>query len=181
MLTRKVELNLTTITAIKKGLEAVGIDWEYAEGISDNTNILYSWYMGEESDSGAALYIGIDESKNGTRLRTETSLIKDDYIHAHALAMLRNKAKCVSGPLTYQPGKLSWVTNDWLLPRAEAVLNDLPTVQFAEKFAIRLSIHLGDFGVPVNSKEKSAWGFKDTTQARIIDLLAYNTAEYLKQ
>lgn len=172
-LTSSVMLRLATPTALRSGLALLGLRWSaqsYRQGAGIERG-LYCWVaagFGRElidPMQGAALYIGAGVGLGGWRgrLQDEWSWIGEDSDHGHGMAMHRTGATVVGGPVTYSPVPLERLPGTGVVAGDEAVaglLADVAPAQpvaVAEVIAIRLAIHLGDTGAPVNSAGAGAW------------------------
>lgn len=171
--TAPVTLNLVTIEALREGLAVVGIGWDPVPFDAMNpprTNGLYAW----ATNQGAVIYLGVGERAGGNglavRLADEIKWAQSDNIHGHALAVTRLGGQGVKvvphggDIVALEAFDDSWIKNAiWSDKRKESALsyvNDMrePSYRKVEQFSIRLSMHLGDVGAPVNSQHKSAWG-----------------------
>ncbi|MEU5931062.1 hypothetical protein [Micromonospora sp. NPDC047187] len=173
-LTSLVTLRLATPTALRNGLALLGLRWSAQSDDHDEAGTevgLYCWVaagFGQELVNpmqGAALYIGIGTGLRGWRgrLRKERSWIGEDSDHGHGMAMHRTGAKVVGGPVTYSPLPVDWLPHagveegDRAIHRLVSDAASTQPVVLAEAIAIRLAIHLGDTGAPVNSAGAGAW------------------------
>ena len=172
--TAPVTLHLATIDGISAGLAAYGILWDPQPFDIENppqTNGLYAW----ATDNRAVIYLGVGERASGdglaTRVMTEIGWANAANVHGHALAVTGLGRRGVTvqpyaGEVTVDPDfdqTRIETHQDWA--DIEHVMNAFRAsreapVKEAEKLAVRLSVHLGDIGVPVNSQYKGAWGPK---------------------
>lgn len=189
-LTSPVTLNLMTPVAMRAGLKLVGFEWNYQvwDTVTKPATIdhLYFWGKGETPDTLGATYIGIDESEDGHRVRFEYNSATTDYIHAHARAVVRTGSTTVSAPLIKHAPDLSWAHEtktekyvEALAAKWQHLYDTERPLRLTEQFAIRLSVHLGDTGVPVNSEHKGAWGIK-SVKGTPVDDVAEAVAQYLE-
>ena len=171
--TAPVTLHLTTIDGISAGLAAYGLLWKPRPFDIDNppqTNGLYAW----ATDNRAVIYLGVGINANGaglaTRIKTEIGWANAQNVHGHALAVTGLGRRGITvqpyaGEVTVDPAfePTSIGNEDWAdivhVRDALIAMGESP-IKGAEKLAVRLSMHLGDIGVPVNSQFKSAWGTK---------------------
>lgn len=174
--TTAVTLNLTTVHALIDGLAHIGIVWNPVPFDPESpleSNGLYAW----ATPKMAAIYIGIGERGNSKglkeRLLYEIDGVQGAYVHGHALAIKR--LNLATELVTPYAGDLyfnydldsTWVDNadNWSERGRTTVKNLIQSIQtgersiyrVAEKFCIRLSIHMGDTGAPVNATHKSGW------------------------
>lgn len=179
--TTSVALHLATPTALRRGLRLFGLYWSpraYArEDLvardHDTEPGLYCWVTAGPRDSldGGVLYIGIGDGRTGwrSRLRDEWGWIGAEADHGHGMAMHRTNASVVGGPVTYVARPLGWLAralgdgNVGGIPLITGYVGGigaggrLTSTKAAEAIAIRLAIHLGDTGAPVNSAGAGAW------------------------
>jgi len=184
-LTAPVTLQLATARAVQLGLTMFGIEWIDprkvlpGETSTSTASGLYAWVDGvgapglPDADAIAdldrpVLYWGIGEDKKKGvrgRLANEWSWIGEAAGHGHGRAMHRRRAFPLVGPVTFKQGQdrsgLYAALNENAAEAEEAVLdwlgNGPSPEQVAERLAIRLSIHLGDTGAPVQSTYAGAW------------------------
>lgn len=193
-------LNLTTAEEIQRALAFVGIQWAPSESPNGESGLLYAWGIhangSVELHDFAVLYIGKDVSA-GKRLRDELRWSGDDYIHGHALAIQRTQMTHVSArpycelqSLDGVKASLSqlvtdhWSASEGAQAEIESCMRALDLLHSGdlsqvEYFAIRVSIHVGDVGAPINSSGKNAWALK-SPKAVPLDNLAYWAALHLK-
>lgn len=191
----KTELNLTTPDDISEGLRRIGVSWNPSPHSGESHDSLYSWVVGE-SQTGAVqrgvIYIGIDNSTTGGRVSDEHSW-RGEGIHAHGLALARTKAIAVLSPVVLQDADR--VDEAWsaLSTRSERYPGEVERgrawfdeavaegklLSACEKFAIRLTVHLGDVGVPVNAQYKNAWNMKLDNSVRHADNVAFWVAKMM--
>src|SRR5689334_21802352 len=99
------------------------------------------------------------------------------------MAMHRTKAAVVGGPVEYTPtASLTWLNGNLDgedgpkgVEKIHQYLATTKLLRAAEGIAIRLAMHLGDTGAPVNSVGTSAWA---TNRAE--DWAAYAVARRLR-
>jgi hypothetical protein len=188
----EASLNLMTPAALAHGLRLLGIEWSpaavSADETDDATQGLYVWVDGgERNDSNPThapiLYIGKAAGVAGLtkRVGDERRWATDEYLHGHARAMSRRKAGVLGGPVAFYGLDRSQLADvakafehlspasadafDWLESDPSLILSR------TEHIAIRLAIHLGDTGAPVNSHLAGAWDNK-SVNASSADLLA---------
>ncbi|MCP2342031.1 hypothetical protein [Actinomadura rupiterrae] len=163
------------------GFRLLGFDWSpvpFGESSLTIESGLYAWVDGrgiamdsaspeppEDPLDRGVLYWGIGKGNEGVlgRLHDEVKWVTDDATHGHGMAMHARLASPVVGPVSRDDGyDISWI--DQLLTEhgAQQVrlwLGDasLGVVQKAEQLAIRLVLHLGDVGAPVQSLFSGAW------------------------
>ena len=110
-----------------------------------------------------------------------------DSEHGHGIAYYRNTATTVLGPVSPPPGQvdLAWLDSLGLSDRAPEQIglvldklrsDDRSRALAAETFAIRLSIHAGWVGTPVNSMHAGAWA-----NDSIFDWAAYAAMRHLAE
>jgi hypothetical protein len=161
-------LRLITPLTLQAGLRLIGVVWNVSDKeVADGAG-LYCWVHGaREGDPlrSGVLYIGIAEGKGGLKTRTTDEESWRGGDHAHGIALERTHAKVVTGSVDTAPDvDLEWVddliSDGRLSPEARAHMNawrkKRPTKE-VEEVAIRLAIHLGDTGAPVNSFHAGAW------------------------
>ncbi|KJR10553.1 hypothetical protein UG54_00750 [Gordonia sihwensis] len=131
---------------------------------------LYMWVdnLAQETDvtDNAVLYVGIGIGRDGVAKRVHYEHgFRQDGIHAHGLMLKRRNAHALLGEIADTGLNDDWM--DWLVANdyLNAVAPDhirrwrdtTDPVRSAERFAVRLSIHLGDTVAPVNSQYAGAW------------------------
>lgn len=182
------KLRLTTPTAIAYGLRLLGVEWRVgsaARGHSTEPG-LYTWVDGGDGDAlhAPVLYIGKAAGAAGLhrRLEDEQTWVNDGgYVHGHARAMTRRNARVVGGAVALvseEAQSFADVERPFMNVKpspAKALewwsVNQTDTLACAEQLAIRLAIHLGDTGAPVNSQFAGAWN-TSAIKAGCIDMLA---------
>lgn len=194
-MTAKTELNLATPDDISEGLRRIGVSWNPSPHSGKSHDSLYSWVAGE-SQAGAVqrgvIYIGIDGSTTGGRVADEHGW-RSEGIHAHGLALARTHAIAVLSPVVLQDADR--VDEAWSVLSARSVaypgevehgrawfdeaIAEGKLLGACEKFAIRLTVHLGDVGVPVNSQYKNAWNMKVDNSVRHADDVAFWVAKMM--
>lgn len=171
--TAPVTLHLTTIDGIVAGLAAYGILWDPQPFDIENppkTNGLYAW----ATDNRAVIYVGVGKRISGDglaiRVNSEIGWATPENVHAHALAVtglarrgitVRPYAGAVTVDPNFDPTTIDaedWTDKQYVLNAVAALLAD--PIKEAERLAVRLTVHLGDIGVPLNSQYKGAWGSK---------------------
>ncbi|MFD9817441.1 hypothetical protein [Streptomyces violascens] len=177
--TAPVVLNLTTPRAVSLAFAELGLGW--APVPLDMANIdgqagLYAWVDGRVDapttslvDRGV-LYWGVGTGAGGVvdRLRREIGYVGPGASHAHGIAVHRRAAVPVAAPVTVQDTDLEWLTSPAFDMKPEGVAialhwleeikdNPLLLVKAVEHLAIRIAIHFGDTGAPVNSTHAGAW------------------------
>lgn len=194
-MTTKLNLNLTSAGDIRRALEFVGVNWDPTpvsgtQPVADG-GILYTWGVGGESiNDFAVLYIGKDV-RNGERINNEITWSDEaqNNYHGHALAVRRTGMRVIAArpELLPQPAldlksaaALSYVAEKQLAGSTDhasctRALKALSTqgIRAFENFAIRLSIHLGDVGAPINAASKSAWALSSSTLSDLNELAYY--------
>ena len=189
-LTAPLTIELMTVRTLRRALSHVGWLWTPVPWVASASTRghLYTWVAGPASqlEDRGSLYIGIDESTRGDRLSREYAMATEEYVHGHALAVLRNGAKAASGLLAQREVDLRWALglrspdcvarlfDEWIALRA-----GLRPLRLAEQFAVRCSLHLGDTGAPVNSQYKGAWA-STSSEASTVNRLAELIAEHLR-
>ena len=160
-------LQLVTPLTIQAGLRLIGVKWDVTTDVTSGRG-LYCWVHGAtpgDALTSGVLYIGIAEGMGGLQKRTVYEESGRGGEHAHGLALERTQARVVMGGVdTAVAVDLEWVddliANGLLSPNARAHMNawrkNRPTKE-VEEVAIRLAIHLGDTGAPVNSFHAGAW------------------------
>lgn len=163
--------------------------------------VLYSWVAaGSIPDDGlvrcGAIYWGIGEGADGGigRLNMESAdMHSTPWMHGHGMGCQRLAARPVVGVVTRdaailsnEGGDLDWMQDHLAFkdakrvgPAARAFQNALTWLQDdsrsataqAEMLAIRIAMHLGDTGAPLQSRHASAWGVDDG-----YDIAAYAAA-----
>lgn len=112
------------------------------------------------------LYNGVGESTSGVigRVSRETGFIGETSDHGHGMAMFRRLGVPVVGDVTQVPTDVSWIDTQIRPDGAEIartwlahVTTHRQTLVKAEHLAIRICIHAGDVGAPVNSTHAGAW------------------------
>ncbi|QIK63791.1 hypothetical protein G7068_11795 [Leucobacter viscericola] len=195
-------LNLTTAEEIKTALEFVGIDWEPSAQPPTVPGLLYVWGIhavsGNSLEDFAVLYIGKDVTA-GKRLEDEHSWSGDEYVHGHALAVQRTQMSPLAGnpslklaqPAEDLRAQISHLVSIGMngtantreeVDRCLLALDLLHSLNLAiiETFAIRLSVHFGDVGAPINCSGKNAWAVK-SKNGNPLDALAYWVSLHLKE
>lgn len=180
----ETQILLATPETLAAGLALVGAQWAVTEDPAGHERGLYASVSGRgrtQATQSGVLYIGIANGKGGLKQRTGYEESVRGGEHAHGMAIERNNARVVAGPVTYVDADLSWIRElieaKELDPRAEKIITDwcadrtLPTV---EEVAIRLAIHLGDTGAPVNSSRAGGWA-----NDRPGDWVAFAIAQHL--
>ncbi len=192
--TAPVTLRLATINGIAAGLREIGATWDPQPFALDNppqTNGLYAW----ATNDGAIIYLGIGVRATGDglakRISFEDGAATAEYIHGHRLAITRLTKQGVrvrpyAGDVEVKEEfNGAWIREaDWGDENKEHALwvaADIKANPYkqAEKFAIRLSMHLGDIGSPVNSQHKSAWAFGKSSAVGFSDTAAEMVAARL--
>lgn len=163
----ETQIFLATPETLAEGLAFVRAQWAVAEDPARQERGLYAWTSGRartEATRSGVLYIGIANGEGGLKQRTGYEESGRGGEHAHGTAIERNDARVVAGPVTYEDADLSWVQAlieaKELAPRAEKIIADWcadRTLPAVEEVAIRLAIHLGDTGAPVNSSHAGSW------------------------
>lgn len=178
--TAPLTLNLATIDGIREGLSLLGIKWEpavYDQETPPLDDGLYAWATENE---GVVLQLGAAVD-HGYGLTTEVplqiALAREDRrkFHGHARALQRLKARGVevlpyAGELTVEDSfDISWLTaageevfSAYTPDMAREVLDAVARLRakpykHAERFAVRLSMHLAETGFPLNHTYKDAW------------------------
>jgi hypothetical protein len=168
-LTALAALQLTTPAALSEGLRLLGLMWEPAPwdaSTGDTAPGMYAWVIPTHPDDLVhcpAVYLGIGERDVGwrARVRDEESWRSGD--HAHGIAIRRTNAKAVGGPIHRTEPEMGWlpgIVTDEGVKTLVAYLHDevaAAPLRTAEAIAIRMAIHLGDTGSPVNSTQGGAW------------------------
>lgn len=192
--------NLMTLEGLREGLAALGVRWKAEVYEHENpplTNGLYVWATGE----GVILHIGTAWHEDGLGLThvlpTQIAAAgQPDFIHGHALAIQRLKGRGTvlpyAGELTTDDScDISWLEavvgqlNDDFSPdersdmlKTAAQLRARPYKQ-AERFAVRLSMYLGDTGAPLNHTYKNALTTGRKRLTRTLDYVAVIVAARL--
>jgi hypothetical protein len=165
------------------------VDYLPAGAQSTRVAQLYTWVVGPTDRDGmphhaGVLYIGIGTGADGWvgRIRREHGWVGPSAEHGHGMAMYRTKAIVIGGPVGYEPDPLAWLSGVDLPDKGRQIIkNYLATVgaqspvAAAEKIAIRLAIHIGDTGAPVNSSGAGGWA-----NDRAEDWAAYAVAKLLR-
>ncbi|MET9587127.1 hypothetical protein ABZY10_29370 [Streptomyces sp. NPDC006539] len=184
-LTAPVTLNLTTPRTVSKAMALLGIRWMPTpvpgSALKDEHG-LYTWVDGRGafcqcgcgnvtlSDNlldRAILYSGVGESTSGVigRVIRETSFIGEGSDHGHGMAMYHRRGVPVIGNVELIPTDLNWIDARIKPDGAEIArtwltgIRTQPATLFkaAERLAIRICIHVGDVGAPVNSTHAGGW------------------------
>jgi hypothetical protein len=182
--TAPITLELITPRGVIAGLEVLGVFWKPVPLDQSSLQFdagLYAWVdgVGARSETGdlelasdlldrPILYKGIGEGELGVggRLVKELGWIRPDAEHGHGRAMSTRNASAVVGPLEPAENDLAWLP-DVVTTYGEAIIRqwleesrETPKqlIRTAEKIAIRLGIHMGDTGAPVQSQHAGAWG-----------------------
>ncbi|MGX1668615.1 hypothetical protein [Streptomyces sp. NPDC055400] len=177
--TAPVALNLTTPRAVTLAFAELGLGWQPVP--LDAANIdgqagLYAWVDGIVDEPAAnlvdrgVLYWGIGTGTGGVveRVRREIGYVGPGASHAHGIAVRRRAAVPVAAPVTVQDTDLGWLTSPKFDIKPEGAgialhwleeIKDSPLllIKAVEHLAIRIAIHFGDTGAPVNSTHAGAW------------------------
>lgn len=156
---------------------------------------MYVWVCGTADDSPAAspldrgvLYVGVDQSSRGGRTQYESS--GRGGWHGLGLAMQRTEATVLAGPvvaaapLASHPALGEGAREEYAhevpegLRQLHADVQAGRIVAAAERFAVRLCMHIGTIGAAVNSQFASAW--KVGGGLKPYDDLAYWAADHLR-
>ncbi|MFF4507602.1 hypothetical protein [Streptomyces sp. NPDC001401] len=177
--TAPVALNLTTPRAVTLALAELGLGWEPIPldvANNDRQAGLYAWVDGlvdelavDLVDRGV-LYWGIGTGAGGAveRVRREIGFVGPNATHAHGITVHRRAAVPIAAPVTVQETDLGWLTSPAfdIKPEGAAIalhwleeIKDSPSllIKAVEHLAIRIAIHFGDTGAPVNSTHAGAW------------------------
>lgn len=188
--TQPLTLNLMNLEGLREGLEMLGVTWKpevYDHGNPPLTDGLYAWATGE----GAILHIGTGRHRDGLGLTRVlpaqmAAAAQPDWIHGHAMTVRRVQAsgievrpyagELISADLpnpSWLQGALGQLGSDFgpddqsdILEAARKLRAD--PYAHVERFAVRLSMYLGDTGAPLNHTYKNAWtagGKKPLSQA----------------
>jgi hypothetical protein len=161
-------LRLITPLTLQAGLRLIGVTWHVRDKeVADGAG-LYCWVHGARGGDplrSGVLYIGIAEGVGGLKARTTNEESWRGGDHAHGIALERTHAVVVTGSVkTSVDVDLGWVDDliaeDRLSPTARPFVDEWRverTYKEVEEVAIRLAIHLGDTGAPVNSFHAGAW------------------------
>lgn len=177
--TAPVALNLTTPKAVTLAFSELGLGWEPVPidaAKVDGQAGLYAWVDGLVEEPAAdpvdrgVLYWGVGTGAGGfaERVRREISYVGPEASHAHGIAVHRRAAIPIAAPVTVQDTDLGWLTSPSfdIEPEGAAIAlhwleeikdNPLLLIKAVEHLAIRISIHFGDTGAPVNSTHAGAW------------------------
>lgn len=176
-LTAPATLNLTTTETAMRGLALIKASWNprpYAPHDDGQDHGLYSWALTGHpatipTRQMPVLYWGSGIGAGGSagRLQEEHGWIGADAWHGHGISTHRVGAAPLHGPVSFTPPPpQEWfeaaLPPQWAEFGAKAARDFLvddninPTLK-AEKIVIRLSIHVGDVGAPLNSRGAGAW------------------------
>jgi len=192
------QFRLLTPAAAQEALELFGVTWAprlERTGEPVNGRGLYAWVK-EPADGGSAEHGGVlywGRGKNvDKRLAEERSWTDDDYVHAHGVAARRNGAVAVRDAVNPNAasGKLiaarsviaSTGLDKGIYENAvRAFRHDVEAnpEAAAERFVVRLSIHVGDIGAPINSQYASAWRIRMFSEAEKNRVYSADRAAYL--
>lgn len=168
MLLSETTLRLMTPLTLQAGLRLIGVAWNVSVKEVAGSAGLYCWVHGaREGDPlrSGVLYIGIAEGEGGLKARTTNEESWRGGDHAHGIALERTHATVVTGSVkTAVAVELGWVddliSDGRLSPKARPFVDEWReerAYKEVEEVAIRLAIHLGDTGAPVNSFHAGAW------------------------
>lgn len=184
-------LHLATIDGIREGLALLGINWVPAAYDRDKpplTDGLYAWATGDEK---AVLHLGVAVDE-GYGLVTELSLQlalagESKQFHGHARTLQRLKSRGVdvlpyTGKLAVDDAfDISWLTaagekvfTNYTPGMAQEVLEAVDRLRVSpykhvERFAVRLSMHLAEAGIPLNHTYKDAWSAGRSRRSQALD------------
>jgi hypothetical protein len=170
---------------------------------------LYAWTVPTGRDdhdfmTGGIIYWGVGHDLD-KRLASELKGVAAAYVHGHGMASHRTGARPVRGEVDYNTNfdDYKWVravtdqfasigdedeTYERYWTYLQRFANDLrnantrgPTI---EKFGVRLSMHVGDVGAPVQSQHAGAWA-RDVRaigdgQLAVADRVALLVAEHFR-
>ena len=185
-LTASTSLRLATPSALSRGLALAGLVWDPIPWESELPGQpgLYAWVAPLEATALTAcpvLYIGIGEDWVA-RVQEEQTWSTDEYIHGHGMMVNRTGAKAVGGPVSSGNYDLEALLSG-LSPKGYGKVNSFfdkgvpePYLHHAEHVAVRMAMHLGDVGAPVNSQYKGAWA-----SSKSEDWVAYAASEALRR
>lgn len=168
----RVSLSLATPQLLSDCLALYGFRWSPEEPTETRTTDagMYAWVDGKGGlppmNSGV-IYVGTGEGTGGVwgRLENEVSWRGGD--HAHGLAIERLRATPLGGPVLRGSMNLGFLDDLVRLSRLKPGGPELirkwicedrtRDIRKVENLAVRLCIHLGDVGSPVNSQWAGAW------------------------
>lgn len=200
--TAPLTLNLMTLDGLREGLAMLGVSWKpvvYEHANPPLTNGLYAWATTE----GVVLNIGTAWHRDGLGLAMAipaqiAAAWQDTWGHGHAVALQRLKARGIDvhpyvGGLesadVFDPAWLEVFVGQLgpeFIPKyrtdmlkAAKRLRAEP-YEHAERFAVRLSMHLGDTGAPLNHTYKNAWSSGKKALSQALDAVANIVAARLR-
>ncbi|WP_277958854.1 hypothetical protein [Frigoribacterium faeni] len=163
-------LRLITPLTLQAGLRLIGVAWNVSDKEVAGSAGLYCWVHGARDGDplrSGVLYIGIADGKGGLKARTTDEESWRGGDHAHGIALERTHAAVVAGSVKTDVDvdvDLGWVddliSDGRLSPTARPFVDEWReerALKEVEEVAIRLAIHLGDTGAPVNSFHAGAW------------------------
>lgn len=184
-------LNLATVDGIREGLSLLGINWDpevYDHGKAPLTDGLYAWAT---KDEGVILNLASAWYKDGYGLLrilpVQMATALDTRYHGHARTLQRLKARGIevlpyAGELTVDDTyDSSWLTEagdqafaTYTPDMAREVLDAVARLRakpykHVERFAVRLSMHLAETGIPLNHTYKDAWGAGSSRRSQALD------------
>ena len=185
-------LNLATVDGIREGLSLLGIKWEpavYDQEDPPLTDGLYAWAT---KDEGAVIHLGVavDEGYGLVgELPFQLAMAKESkrQFHGHARTLQRLSARGIevlpyAGELTVDDTcDSSWLTAagdqafaTYTPDMASEVLEAVGRLRanpykHVERFAVRLSMHLAETGIPLNHTYKDAWGAGSSRRSQALD------------